>query len=424
MPPPARCGSVSRVVYELALELAGELDVTVCSLPNPDVPEGISEGIRFLRVEGERDRRRHDYYKEVIRVLRRLDLPHRELQGMPFYAQHYATDGLRRLMQYDPDVLHFQNVSQYLSLAARLFPGPRRVLHMHCDWLSQLHPRTARRRLRHADLILGVSDYITNRIRQTYPELANRCRTLYNGVNLDRFALPEDQPARLRELSAELKDRWRLGDGPVVLYVGGLAPEKGIHTLLPAFRQQLRRTPDAKLVLVGMHNRYFQVVAPRGRKARQELRTRQRGYPQQVAALAEPLGDRVLFVDSVDHNDLAAAYALADVLVMPSTGNEPCPLPVFEALACGVPIVATALGGLPELVSDGVNGRIVPGGDETALADALAELCLDASLARELGAAGRRIVTERFTWRAQAEVLSGYYSELADAEQRGAVRAL
>ena len=393
--------------------------MSVCSLPHPTVPAGISEGIRFLRIDGEGDRRRAPAYREVIRVLRRLDLPHRELQGMPFYAQRYATDGLNRLAeQYDPDILHFQNVSQFLPLAARLVPRAKRVLHMHCDWLSQLGPRTARRQLRHADLVLGVSEYITNRARAAYPELADRCRTLHNGVDLERFVPLGKQPARLQALAAELRRSWGAGEGPVVLYVGCLAPEKGIHVLLESFGHVLRRVPDATLVLIGAHNRYFQVVAPRGRAVRRELRIRQRGYPQEVAALAEPLGERAVFAGGVDHGDMAAAYAAADVLVMPSTGDEPFGLPVLEANACGIPVVATARGGLPEIVADGVNGRLVPGGDAPALADALADLCLDPPLARRLGEAGLRRTAERFTWGAQAEILRGYYRELAAGDRR------
>jgi glycosyltransferase involved in cell wall biosynthesis len=416
VPPPVPGGSISRIVYHLARELAADpeerFDVTVCSRHHPTLPEGTREGVRYVFVGTGGDRRRHAAYKQVVRALRRLDLPHRELQGMPFYAHDYASAGLRRLAEFDPDIVHLQNVSQFLPLARRLVPRAKLVLQMNCDWLRQLPPRTVRRRLADVDLVLGASNFITDRIADAFPELADRCRTLYNGTELEELPSRDELPPELRRLESELRVRFGLGNGPVILYVGGFAVEKGTVVLLRAFELVLDECPDATLLLVGAHNQYFQVRSARGFRTRAETIRLQRAYPREVERLAQRLGERVVVAPGAPHDQLASYYALADVYTMPSTGPEPFSLTVPEAMGSGLPVVGTAHGGTVEIVEDGVTGLLVRPGEEKALAAALVRLCRDPALAAAMGARARALVTERFTWRSQALRLAAYYDQL------------
>jgi glycosyltransferase involved in cell wall biosynthesis len=301
-------------------------------------------------------------------------------------------------------------VSQFAPLARRLLPRARIVLHMHCDWLRDLPAPAARARLADVDLVLGVSDYIGGRISEGFPEVAHRVRTLHNGVDTDLYAPGAHDRAALRRSR-------QLGEGPVFLYVGAIAPEKGTHVLLQAFAQVGQALPDARLVLVGSPNRYFQVRSRRGRRARAEARLEQRNYAGEAERLASLCGGRVLLAGQRPPEELREWYALADVLVMPSTGEEPFPLPVLEALASALPVVATVRGGLPEIVLDGRTGRLVAAGDVEGLAEALVHLGRDPDLRAELGRRGRELVCERFSWTHQAEVLAGYYRELVAAAE-------
>lgn len=419
VPPPVTGGSVSRVVYELARQLPRDMDVTICSLRHPTIAEGVHDGIRFVHVGDELDRTRHRLAVEAIRILRRLDLPHRELQGWPGYARGYATAGLGRLAEQRPSIVHLQNVSQFLPLARRIVPDAALALHMHCPWLVELPPRIVRRSLRHASLILGVSEFIIDPVRNAFPELADRCHCLYNGVDLTTFPARSSAPADLRASAAALRERWR-ASGPVILYVGAMAPIKGTHVLLEAHARVLSRIPDATLVVAGTHNRYSQVAAPRSRRQRRENRLVHKRYRGEIEALARKLGGRAVLAGRIPHDEVVAHYAAADVVVMPSTGPEAFPLPVLEAFASELPVVASEIGGLPEIVHDGVNGRLVGPGDADALAEALIELCEDESLARRFGAAGRQMVADRFTWSVQARRLAALYDGVANVADEAA----
>jgi glycosyltransferase involved in cell wall biosynthesis len=155
-------------------------------------------------------------------------------------------------------------------------------------------------------------------------------------------------------------------DAPVVAAVGRLHPQKGLDVLLDAVSALATRVPAVHVVLVG--------EGPR----RAHLRRR---------IAAEGLGERVHLVGPTP--TAAAALAAADVVAVPSVW-ESGPLVVAEALEMGRPVVATAVGFVPELVTDGETGRLVPVGDAGALARALADLLEAPATAAALGAAGQR----------------------------------
>jgi glycosyltransferase involved in cell wall biosynthesis len=117
----------------------------------------------------------------------------------------------------------------------------------------------------------------------------------------------------------------------------------------------------------------------------------------------------VTFVSGVSDERIVELYAEASVAVVPSL-YEGFSLPAIEAMACGVPLVATTGGALPEVVgADGVTGLLVPPGDAGALAAALGRVLDDPVLAARLSFAGRQRVLERFTWRACAAATVEHY---------------
>jgi glycosyltransferase involved in cell wall biosynthesis len=209
-----------------------------------------------------------------------------------------------------------------------------------------------------------------------------RTRVVYGGAD----------PARFRPDA----DATRAG----VLFVGRLTPHKGVDRLLRALPQ------GAELTVAGTggHDR----------------RPPEREYPDLLRALARTR--RVRFAGAVTEEDLPVLHRRAVVFALPSVDvtcygrqvgiSELLGLGVLEAMASGTPVVASRVGGVPEVVTDGVTGFLVDPGDVDALHDRLATLLADRALAQRMGDAARAAVVERFTWRACARRCLSAYREL------------
>jgi len=159
-------------------------------------------------------------------------------------------------------------------------------------------------------------------------------------------------------------------------------PMKGLTPLLEALAKVRTERPDAHLVVVGK---------PRDRS--------------KIPALIERLGlgDAVQFVSGVTTERIVELYAETEVACVPSL-YEGFSLPAVEAMACGVPLVATTGGAVPEVVGrDGETGLLVPPGDPSALATGILRALGDPELRARIGAAGRERALSMFTWRACAE---------------------
>jgi glycosyltransferase involved in cell wall biosynthesis/ubiquinone/menaquinone biosynthesis C-methylase UbiE len=273
---------------------------------------------------------------------------------------------IRRLSRelHDTDLVHTHGhfaVNTVARIAARI-AGARVVSHMHIENSFRggfaRHAQIALDNFtaRLCSAIIAVSE-ATRRslILQGYP--ADRVLTVHNGISLD---------------VAPVSPR-RLAHGRVVIEVGRLAEVKGQRTLLEALIHL-----DASIVLVGSD-------------------LEQGGeYERALRAYAEELGvaNRVVFAGHRD--DVAELLEGSDVLCLPSSA-EGLPMVILEAMVRGRPVVATAVGGTPELVLDGQTGLLVQPRDPVALAAALSEILDDTAYARRLGEAGRARVRESFS---------------------------
>ena len=145
------------------------------------------------------------------------------------------------------------------------------------------------------------------------------------------------------------------------------------------------------------------------------------GGPERDAlqALAASLGiaERTRFVGAVPHAEVPAWLQRLAVYVAPSR-RESFGVAVLEASACGLPVVVSNVGGLPEVVEHGVTGYVVPAADDAALADALRRLCADEALRARMGAAGRARVLERYGWPASLDAMLRCYDRVLTAAGR------
>lgn len=204
-----------------------------------------------------------------------------------------------------------------------------------------------------------------------------------NGVDLARFDLPLTECALRHEFRIPHR-------APLLGVVARLEPEKGHRYLIDAMPAVLRGAPETWLVLVGEGS------------LDAELRA-------QAAALPTPARDRIVFTGR--REDVAAITGEIDVAVLPSL-REAQGISILEAMARRRPVVASAVGGIPEVLTDGVDGLLVPPADPAALAEACIRLACSPDLRRQLGEAGRETVEARFS----LDAMVRRYEEIYDEE--------
>jgi len=218
--------------------------------------------------------------------------------------------------------------------------------------LSSLHL------LKRVTTFTAVSDYVANRLSPTIGQVAGQpVYTLHSFVP-DGLYESGWQAERPEFLPAQ--------DG-YLLYVGQLSRHKGVDVLIDAYRRL--PSPPPLMML---------------------------GTPHPTSPTPGSLPAGVTMRTSVAHQSVIAAMVRAACVVVPSVWPEPLPMTVSEAQNCGVPVIASAVGGIPEQVLDGQTGWLVPAADERALADRLAELLVSGDRARAMGQAGR-LHGRRFT---------------------------
>lgn len=212
---------------------------------------------------------------------------------------------------------------------------------------------------------------------------AHKVAVVRNGLDLRMFQTPRVRSSHRR-----------------VIVVANLRRVKGLDVLVDAASQVVRRFPDARFQLVGSGPELGSITA---------------------RAAAAGLGDRLACLGARD--DVPSLLAESDIFVLPSR-SESLPNSVLEAMASGLPIVASAVGGIPEVIEDGRTGVLVPAGDPHALAEALGRVMADASFASRLGAAARAEAEARYSFdRMAADFESLYLRELAQRTGAQAERA-
>jgi glycosyltransferase involved in cell wall biosynthesis len=207
---------------------------------------------------------------------------------------------------------------------------------------------------------------------------------IYNGVDLERY--DHQGPC------CTLRDEYGIEPGAVLVgVVARLEPEKGHPTLLEAWPSVLRAVPNAYLLVIG------------------EGRDRE-ALEQQARDLR--IAHRVVFTGRRD--DVPAVTAALDCAVLPSY-REAQGLTILEAMALSRPVVASNVGGIPEMIEDGVTGLLVPPHDAPALAAAISRVLLDHPFADTIARAGHDLVHERFCVELMTRAIESIYDDGANA---------
>src|SRR5688572_9184423 len=245
----------------------------------------------------------------------------------------------------------------------------------------------ARRAFRRAGAVTACSDDLHRRAIALGADAA-RTETVPYGVDTRRFA---PDPVTRSEVRASLG----VGASPLVFAGGRLVSKKGFEYLIDAVRALAPAHPGLLLVIAGDGD----LAAP--------LQARAAGLP-------------IRFLGNQSQDAIARLAAAADVIVVPSirddAGNvDGLPNIALEALASATPVVATVAGGLPQAITDGDNGVLVPERDAAALAGAIARLIASPEAARDLGVRARRRIEREYSWQRTAELMVAAYARARTA---------
>jgi glycosyltransferase involved in cell wall biosynthesis len=232
-----------------------------------------------------------------------------------------------------------------------------------------------------ANRIVTISKYSQAKIVEHYGIEAEKIRIVPNGVDIEKFK-PSD--------SAAAKHQFGLGQEQTVLFMGSLVPRKGLPYLVKAAEKVVKHQANVKFAIVGTGPLRSQIEA---------------------SLTAAGLKDNFVFLGNLGEDQLSAAYNAADVFVLPSI-QEGQGIVLLEAQACAKPVVAFGVGGAKEAVRENQTGFLPELGDTEGLADRLLELLGDEALRLKMGDAGRRFVSENYTWDLCAERMLAIYREV------------
>jgi len=358
--PSGASSSVERVVEYTAGLAAAYVNATIYGKQWPDQQEhDCIKGVRYERVRAVNQRQ---YLQRV----------------------------LRRVVADAPDIVQIENRPKSVLAIRKALPSAQVWLNLHST--SFVHPahisaRTLRQSIRLADRIFVNSRYLYEQIVRVSPQAAPRIVINPLGVDVDRFI------SRWTVEGARISSENKLIRGwekrRIILFAGRLIPLKGVHHLLRAAPHVIKRHPDVLIVIVGS--------ASYGRN-------RKTAYVRRLKRLGRLYPQHVRFVPYVPHEEMPVWYAMADIAVVPSVKREAFGLVNVEAMAAGVPVVAASVGGIREVIVDGVTGLLLPPRQLSShLSKTLNELLADAVRLERMGRAGVQHVHTLFTWQHTAD---------------------
>ncbi|MGI6502371.1 MAG: GT4 family glycosyltransferase PelF [Candidatus Methanoculleus thermohydrogenotrophicum] len=288
----------------------------------------------------------------------------------------FWADIVRVIQKIGPDIVHAQSLGIGVPalLSKNLLKIPYVVWGQGSDvylpdWFTKLTSKTI---IKNANSVIALTEDMKRAMQAIY----NRDITIVpNGIDL-------------KEYISELPVQNVEGAEKRILFVGRLHPVKGIQYLLGAMSIVHRELPEAKLILVG------------DGEEREHLET-----------LTDNLGIRecVEFAGRVPHERVKDYMNQAEVFVLSSL-SEGFPVTILEAMACGLPIVATRVGGIPDIIEDGTNGYLVDTMNQEQLAEALLKLLQDEKLRRDISGNNRE-KAKKYRWDAVAATLEGIYQK-------------
>lgn len=309
LPVPAiRGGAIQTYISGVSPHISRKQNLTILGRSDPGLRNReIKNKIRYVRVEGEFF---EVYLKGVIEYLRK------------------NKDKF--------DIIHIYNRPRLVLPVRKVTSKARIFLSMHNDMFDpdKINSKEAQKVIRRVEKIVTVSKYVGRRIRTLYPSSSSKLRTIYSGVDLNRF-IPYEQSKTARKVREKLQSKNKLKNKKVILFVGRISPKKGADVLVRAMWELKKRHPNAALVVVGSKWYSDQKVSD---------------YMAYVRALASRSPVPIINTGYVPADKIHEWFWASDIFVCASQWEEPLARVHYEAMASGLPFVTTKRGGNPEIV--------------------------------------------------------------------------
>jgi len=367
--PPVKGGAVEHWVHEVSQRLdQAQFDITIVSRPADAI--GV-KNIRYLTIAWTKTEQ--FFYKIKEKVTWRNPLRYiAKIQNVISYGLRMA----KLVRGFDVVVIH--NEPNFLFFMKKM-PQQTLILHMHNAHLGiALFRPFYRRALKKVDKVICVSDYIRRHALQYFPEYADKFIVIFNATDPEIFKPYGDEAVnQLRGLIDIQPDKTYL------LYVGRLTEIKGVHVLIKSFITIHAQLPHTRLIIAG--SSFF------GGAAKTD-------YERSLVELAKPVSTAIIFTGFMPHDKLRYVYSAADMVVLPSVWQDPCPLVVLEAMASGTCLLSTAVGGVPEIIKNGVNGLLVNANDVEKTAKVVVEILVNSLLKTQMEHAARQQILAGYTW--------------------------
>jgi glycosyltransferase involved in cell wall biosynthesis len=354
---PNRVGAVEPYIYELSRNLSLNHSVDVFGTGKGEE----KVGNMHVKAFG---------YRESLPHLLEAPLGYRLAFQVPFNI--YLFKEFCDLNKYKHvDVLHIHDANSGFAATAikKIFNTPS-VCSVHNEIRSAAS-------IRACDKVLAVSNYIRD-------FLVGKRGLSRSKVDVLNIAIDTNLCKRKRKIE-KAKEALQLADRNIVLFVGRKCPEKGLQILVDALPKIVDSNPKTLVILVGPDHKFG---------------VNSEGYTEFLKNRAKKLGveKNAFFVSFVSQNTLELFYEAADLLVLPSIWQEPFGKVILEAMSYETPVIASAVGGVPEIVVNETNGLLVRPGDSGALARSVNHLLKNPEFARTLGAEGKKTVLKKYTF--------------------------
>lgn len=350
--PEVKGGAIQTYISGITPFLKDQFNITILGINDPTLPDNeVKNGIHYVRIPG-----------KVFNL--------------------YQDGVINFLIENQFDIIHIFNRPRLVLPVREVAPNAKIILSMHNDMFApeKIPSSEAERVIDEVSAIVTVSNYIGNTINNFYPKAGQKIRTVYSGVDIQKF-LPGNHP-NMSGIRNQIRKQHGLEDKMVILFVGRLSANKGVDRLIRAIPEIAKSHKNIALVIMG--SKWFS----------------QDGVSDFVAyarSLARKLPIPVVSTGFVSPAEIQNWFSASDIFVCTSIWQEPLARVHYEAMASGLPIITTNRGGNPEVIIEGQNGFVVENPENPAnFAEKILMLLNDKDLMKRMGENGRNLAINQY----------------------------